>query len=257
MKKVLIVLLGLIICSGFTFALDQGEIEIGTGVGIYKTTKVWDIDGNSTDVPDPLDPTITMIPFGITYGISDNLDASFKAAYVKFNEDWFGTELTGIGRPSIGIKYMSEMDLGASLDIWLPLGSEDIVGTDPQVELDIAVLYEPTFGSIDLAAGISYNLTFEDDFGEKQDAILISAEPTYKAMEGFGVSLGLDYLIVFDYKVDGTAVTDTGGSLFTVTPGANYDLNDMANLALGIPIDLVGKNAYSGWGIELELTLSF
>lgn len=250
-------MLGLIICSGFTFALDldQGEIKVGTGFGYYNITKVWDIDGDSTDLPSSFDGGIIVTPFGVAYGISDSLDVSLTVVHMSFSDDMGGD--SGIAQPLIGVKYMSAMDLGASLDVWLPLGSEDIVGTDPLTELDIAVLYEPRFDSIDLDAGISYNLTFEDEFDEKQDAITISAKPTYKAMEGLGVSLGMDYLITMDEKVDGTSVDDTGSSLFTVTPGANYDINEMVNLALDIPLDVTGKNTWGGWAIELGLTLSF
>ncbi len=252
MKKFFIVVLVFVICSGFTFGLDAGKVEVKTGFSNYMLTTYWNNDGESTALS--TDPAIMMIPFKVSYGITDSLEAAVIAAYLINNED-FG-DVSGISQPAVKLKFMSEYDFGSSVTIVLPFGSEDVVGTDPEMSMLFYALYEPTFGPVDLESAVSYYLSFEGNDNQKQDSISISAKPTYSVTESFGVSLRLFYSINFERVVNGTAVSDSDGFEFTITPGVDYDINDMVNAALAVPVDIIGRNALGGWKIALDITFS-
>lgn len=258
MKKTFIVLLGLIICTGFAFTLDEGGIEVKTGFGYQLIQKSYDDKGVTTDGDPNFEPGIAILPFGISYGVSDGFDVRLSAAYLMYNADLNAATPSGISQPLIGVKYMTELDLGFSIDILLPFGSEDIFGTDQQLSAYFAALYEQTFGPLDLAASASYRLQLENSTYYKQDAITFSAKPTINLMKKLGISFGADYTYMFDGSSDGLKIADSSNYLFIVTPGVDYDISDKVNFAINVPFDVAATNyAMGGFSVLLDLTLSF
>lgn len=258
MKKTFIVLLGLIICTGFAFTLDEGGIEVKTGFGYQLIQKSYDDKGVVTDGDPNLEPGIVILPFGVSYGISDGFDVRLSATYLMYNADLNADTPSGISQPLIGVKYLSVLDLGFSIDILLPFGTEDIIGTDPWLSVFFAALYEPTLGPLDLAASVSYRFQLENSTYYKQDSITFSAKPTINLIKKLGISFGADYEYMFDASVDGVKITDSSNYLFIVTPGVNYDISDKVNFELSVPFDIAATNYYTGgFSVLLDLTLSF
>ncbi|RPJ09129.1 MAG: hypothetical protein EHM28_02420 [Spirochaetaceae bacterium] len=253
MKKILVLVL-VCVLSLQAFAQDKGTLEIETGVDTVFVTGMYDGDGEFDEIPSDISYTAVSIPISVFYEIITGLQLGVKAQFLYFSEDWL--DASGIGQPAVGVKYTSDFGLGAFLDVYLPFGSEDIVGTEPEIFFDIAVFYDGKFDSFLLYGELIYEFTLEGDDELKQDSILLTLQPGYQIMDSLAVTLTAALQMQFDVIFDGESVDDTNGYLFSLAPGAVYQPMDMLELSLEVPITLFGKSQsvanYAYWGINFN-----
>ncbi|MDX9800498.1 MAG: transporter [Spirochaetia bacterium] len=258
MKKILLTMLCFAIAAT-AFAYDGGDVteagrfEASTGFAYVKTTGYYDEDSKKQDVPGNLDPAATLIPLGLSYGIIDGLEAGLDLAFNFLNKD--AGDVSGLDRPVLSAKYIDPaLNFGGFVEFALPLGSEDIVGKDPEAAINLGVAYEARFNAFEIDTALEYNLTFEGDDKTKQDGFTLYVNPEYYLMDELSLALDIMFVKTFDEKFDGDSVDDTAGHLLALAPGVDYDVTDDFVLSASVPFTVMGKNsgAFVGFGIEAK-----
>lgn len=248
MKK-LLSLIFILSLTASVFAQD-GALEIETGVDVLMITGSYDQDGEFNEVGSGYSPMAIIIPVKVLYEVFMGLQVGIKAEFDYNNEDWLDT--SGLNQPAIEVKYTSEFGLGAFVDAYLPFGSEEIVGTDPMVYLDIGVFYDGAFDFLLLYGELVYTLEFENENGNKQDSLSFEIKPGYQIMDTLKVTLAADLDYNFNRVINSTTQDDSDGYLFALAPGVAYQVMDMLELSLEVPFTLFGKRALGLWGISFR-----
>jgi len=74
-----------------------------------------------------------------------------------------GKDAKGLNQPIIGLRYWLPMGLGIFADVGLPLGSENLVSKEPDLDLSAGVQYSTKFNEqLSIGSEISFNKTFSD-----------------------------------------------------------------------------------------------
>jgi len=232
MKKVLAAAL---LCSVSSFATwDLFPVQ-DAGKGEAKVGFQYDIPGEKSS---------TMgINFGARYSIIEGLEAAVMLGGPGFVLSQtvadIDTKATGLNKPVIGVRYwLLPLGLGLAVDAALPLGSEKVVGKEPQFGLDVGVQYstkiteELVIGSEALAtvinkldkdnnAGINLNIAVEADYS-------IGAITPWLAVD---LTKGLT-------KADSPEIDPTLGATLENAAGTatNVATSEKAPLAVGISV---------------------
>ena len=260
MDKKIILFAVLILLPGALFAYDGGGItesgmfEAEVGFEYVKFTGLYDKDGKKQDITG--DPAFFLIPFSVSYGIIDGLEAGMIFTFEADNKD--AGDVTGLDRPVLSVKYISPVfNMGLFADLVLPVGSEDIVGADPELEINAGIAYEAVFDAVGIDAAAEYNLTFEGDDKYRQDGLTFYLNPEYYLKEELGIFLDTEFSMSFDKIYDGDSVDDSAGYLITLSPGADYILNELVRFSLSLPFTVAGRNGSSYLGLELNSVFRF
>jgi len=163
---------------------------------------------------------------GARYTIIEGLEAAVMlsngdAGFI-LSQSYDGESLddaSGLNQPIIGVRYWLPMGLGIAVDAILPVGSEDIVGDEPQFGLDVGLQFSTkfneqlSFGSeamfsvldkanADVSNGVGLNVAVEVDYslgsvipwvGLDLDKGLTKGDLAEAAPLGFGFSVGATY----------------------------------------------------------------
>jgi hypothetical protein len=165
------------------------------------------------------------------------------------------------------VRYTLDFGLGAYVDMYLPVGSEDIVGPDPEIFFNIALFYYIDIESFFISAETVYMLTFADANDTTNDNFKISVQPGYVPFENFQISLAMEFDYSLNRVVGGTVDEGTSTYVVKVSPGVGYALDESLILSLEFPITLFGASSTdeiggvpivrepSFWGITITVTL--
>jgi hypothetical protein len=234
--------IGLTLClaAGAGFALDQGKIELSAGYEMKTTYGYYDKDGYHAASGDL--PVIHKIPLKFRYGILEGLQAGVDVPIVFQNKA--AGDKAGLDRPALYGEYVHpQLNLGAFAKMLLPVGNEGIASStsfkvDP--EIDLGLIYAPSFGDFSLWATLEYDLTFEGDDKFKQDMVVLYLEPAYIGVKNLYAYLGLELDYSFDVSFSGTKLDKSSNWVVLVGPGAAYDINPMINVGLNVPFTVLG-----------------
>lgn len=207
----------------------------------------YDEDGDKQDAegsPASMNPALQL-----KYGIMDGLDVEVVVPYVITNED--AGDVSGLSKPQLDVKYLHPVGVGALVGVDLPLGGEDIVGSDPAMALRLGAILSKSIDKLALNGWALYTLNFEDGSDSKYkagDVIDIYAKPQYNVTDKIGPYLGIDFQKSFDSEFDGES-NDNAGYLLTLKPGLNYIINDKFGAELNVPVTVLGK--YYGASVSI------
>jgi len=136
MKKAVLVFILCLVLSP-VFSQEEHRLIIGTGLETEFHTGYFSSDGEITGSPST--PSTFNIPLTIFYRIIAGLEIGVKEGFKLETAD---TDMhIGIDQPAISLRYTLDFGLGTYGDMYLPVGSEDIVGTDPEIFFNIALFY--------------------------------------------------------------------------------------------------------------------
>jgi hypothetical protein len=261
MKKLLVlVLLGALIIPAFADNAEKGALTIEVGADAAFITGMYGTDGEWSEIPSDISYTSIFVPVSVFFEIFPGFEAGIKARLDYYSEDWL--DAFGVNRPAAGVKYTSDFGLGGFIDAYLPFGSEDIVGPEPEFSADFAVFYDGAFDSFLLYAEILYALTFEGDDLAKQDRLLVKVRPGFKIMDQLAITLNVMFNMDFNVIYDGEPIDDTSGYIFILAPGVMFKPLDALTLSLEAPISLFGETQapihlnYSFWGVTFKATFN-
>lgn len=183
---------------------------------------------------------------GARYSIIEGLEAAIMLGGPGFvlsktiaDED---AKVSGLSKPVIGVRYWLPLGLGIAVDAALPVGSEKVVGTEPQFGLDAGLQFstnftpELSFGSEailsvidkeskDVSNGMSLNAAIEFDYS------LGAATPWL----GLDITKGLTKPDAGEVTCDATDPTCAA----TIAAGAEVPKPDPAPLGLGLSVGVV------------------
>lgn len=253
MRKILVLACALCFLGMSAFAQEEGALEIETGVEVVFITGYYDSDGEFQEGSG--DPMVITIPISVFYEFFTGFEAGAKLWYSIYNED--AGDTSGLPQPAIGVKYTSDFGLGAYVDVFLPFGTEDIVGTDPEMYLDIAIFYDGAFDSLLLYGEILYRLTFAGEDDTTADQIVVKVEPGYQVMDSLKVYLGAQLSYALGISSGGTAIDDSSAYVFGLYPGVEYKIMDNLTVGADVPFTLFGASSQAeSMGIPLNIAPS-
>jgi hypothetical protein len=187
--------------------------------------------------------------FGARYSIIEGLEAAVllkggAGGYV-LTSDYDGNDLekTGLDRPTIGVRYWLPLGLGIAVDAILPVGSEKLVGEEPQ------------FG---LNAGLQFSTKFTEELSLGSEALVTVINKENKDVSN---GMNLEAALELDYSIG--AVTPFLGADLQVglskgdrdeaekmkmglSVGAIYDINESMYAQVGYWMGLAG-DAYKDY----------
>jgi len=248
MKKTLIS--ALLALSAGAFAYDEyGTVAKGkTEVDVMYThmfgTGYYDADAKSHSIDES--PAIMTPSLQVKYGIIDGLDVELGGSYVVKNKD--AGDVSGLDKPTLDVKYVHALGFGGLIGVNLPLGSEDIVGTDPTLALRVGPVLAKTIDKVVLNGWALYTLNFEDkDKIKAADGLDVYFKPQYNVTDKIGPYLGIDYQTSIGKSKfafgDESIEVDPKFYLVTLKPGVNYVINETYSAELNVPVTVAGQYA--------------
>ncbi|MBN1798422.1 MAG: transporter [Spirochaetales bacterium] len=260
-KSVLVVIFCLIVFP--VFCQEEHKLIIGTGLESEFRTGYYSSNGEISGSPST--PSTFNIPVTIYYRIIGGLELGVKEGFKLETAD--SDVYIGIDQPAISVRYTLDFGLGAYVDMYLPVGSEDIIGPDPEIFYNFALFYYVDIANFFISAETVYMLTFADANDTTNDNFKISVQPGYVPFENFQITLGIEFDYSLDRVVDGTVEEGTSTYVVKVSPGIGYALDESLALALEIPITVFGVSStdeiggipvvqeVSSWGITVTVTM--
>lgn len=249
MKKTLIS--ALLALSAGAFAYDEyGTVAKGkTEVDVMYThmfgTGYYDADAKSHSIDES--PAIMTPSLQVKYGIIDGLDVELGGSFVVKNKD--AGDVSGLDKPTLDVKYVHALGFGGLIGVNLPLGSEDIVGTDPTLALRVGPVLAKTIDKVVLNGWALYTLNFEDkDKIKAADGLDVYFKPQYNVTDKIGPYLGIDYQTSIgknqyvDEFTGETVKEDPKSYLVTLKPGVNYVIDGTYSAELNVPVTVAGQN---------------
>ena len=233
--------------------VNPKTLEVKGGLGYGAVTGGYDSEGNTFS--NPFSSNATVAELQIKYGIVNGLDVGLHLTYA-WASDPFDTT-AGFSQPYIGLKYaVPNVGAGGLIIVDLPIGSEDIVGPDPAIAIQLGALHGGAVGPLNLLTNVRYSLNYEDYEGYKSGNVLdFTFKPEFAVSEKMGV-----YAIV-DWRLQSESVlwfwNTNAGHLLTLRPGANIAINDMLSVETRVPFTVMGKSSAIFWGINVLGIYSF
>jgi len=178
----------------------------------------------------------------VKLGILPGFDLEVQSDYIV------GSDASGLARPTIGIKYAHpKIGAGAFLDVSLPVGGEEIVGSGPTTSFFAGALYDKVFGKfgVNAVAGYQYSLPVTDI---KQDEIHVLAQGQYDVDDHFSPYLAIAFSQALQAYNGGTGIKNSDGNSLTLTPGVNFKVSDKWTAEFGLPLAVMVNNALSESG---------
>jgi hypothetical protein len=235
MKKIVCVIL-MIFCMLQVFTQEQGKLKIKTGYEFK----------SSDDSPDTY-----AFMLGTSYELLRGLEPGFKLRYEIVDQD--SGAVSGIDRPVIGVKYISDLGLGDFIDMYLPFGSEDIAGAHPEIGADLAVFYDTLFHGFSFYTEALFNFEYDlvEDMVEFQGGFIV--QPGYMVFDNLELYIATQAYFGLD-----------SGYMLIFKPGFEYRIMDMLTIECGISFAINGEDAeaqpgfdgWTGWMLELYLVFS-
>ena len=137
------------------------------------------------------------------------------------------------------------------------MGSEDFVGPDPAMSIQLGALHGGAVGPLNLLTNVRYSLNMEGYEGYKSgNVLLFLVKPAFPVSEKMGVYAIVDWTLQSESESDGEGMDDAG-NLLTLRPGANIAINDMLSVETRVPFTVMGKNDAIFWGINVLGIYSF
>jgi hypothetical protein len=257
-------------CAVGTFAYDEyGTVKAKSleadvmythtfGMGVYNS------DGDKKDYKDwngeDISPAYMAPSLQLKYGIIDGLDVEAVVPFLMTNKD--AGDKSGLNKPQIDVKYLNPIGVGVLVGVDLPLGGEDIVGTDPALALRGGLILSKNIDKLALNGWALYTHNFEDGSEAKYkagDVLDFYVKPQYNVTDKIGPYLGIDFIKTFDSESDGNSNGDAG-YLLTLKPGLNYVINDKFGAELNVPVTILGKNqtpSATGPGASVSIYAGF
>lgn len=264
MKKLFILLKFLAIQS--TFALDEyppiepNTFQINGNYSHIRPTGYYTSDRDKEDIPSGYDPSANIFLLQLKYGILPGLSIETRVLPFVIYKDNFGDE-RGFNQPSLGLKYISpELGIGGVFDLTLPIGSEDIVGDDPVIQVEVGGRLSRQSEKYSILAGASYHIIFEngDEFNPG-NVIQLFAKPEIRANSEFGINLLADWLFKEKDKYTGNEFLEFESSTadrFTLSPGMYINLNPKTMVEFSLPFTVLGRNAGSSWSLGARIFIN-
>jgi len=247
------------------FAQEEPRLQIGVGLECEFQTGAYDSDGTiyeASTVWNTYD-----IPLTVYYEIITGLQLGLKAGFKLETEN---TDIPyGLDQAALSIQYTFDFGLGAYVDMYLPFGSEDVVGSVPELYFNFALFYYKEFDNFFISSEAVYTLTFAGDDDTKNDIFKITLQPGYILNDLFSVTLGMEFDYAFDLVVGGKTQDDTSTYVMILSPGVNYNVLDFLTVSLAVPVSLFGAGSAaeepggrplveqkSYWGITVTANIS-
>jgi hypothetical protein len=270
MRKALvlsILTLAVMLCSSTVFAWDTlvsydmpmvtaaGNMWGGVALRYGTADEFLDKDGEAGDLPDT--NTDMNIILGGRYGIMDGLDA-FIYIPIRSWDDGTNND-SGIGDIWLGAHYVvlpeGLLTLRGALN--LPIADEEKgLGMSDGLGIDIAALHCKSLNdqiSFESQVGIRYSGEDGDTKMQPGFGFYLDVGANYAFSDALKGCVGLQYMSIGDYALDGTDMSDTGPSLLEINIGAGYVLTDAIMLNGEIQYPLTGANIDKGLGIFVGL----
>lgn len=242
-----------------SFAFDQyapvapKTLQAGVSYGYTAFTGEYDADGEKQDYD--TDPAANAPGLRLKYGIIPGLDAELALDYVMLNED--AGDVSGISKPEIGVKYVHpEIGAGGYLNVVLPVGSEDIVGDDPNTTIEVGALYVKSFGQFAVNALAGYDFMLENDAKLKQDVIKAMLQGQFNVTEQVGPYLAAEFDKALEAQYDGEGIPESDGYVLAIVPGVNVKPVEKVDVELYVPFTVMGQTARAAWGIGANVSYS-
>ncbi len=246
------------------FCQEEPRLHLGVGLECEFQTGYYDADGTVKEADSPQN-TYDM-PLTLYYEIITGLELGLKAGFKLETQD---TNVPyGLDQVAFSIKYTFDFGLGAYVDMYLPLGAKEIVGTNPELFFDFALFYYTEWESFFISSEAVYTLTFAGDDDTTNDYIKITLQPGYVLNELFQVTLGMEFDYFLNQVVGGEVADGTSNYVFKVSPGAAYNILEFLTLSLEIPVSVFGASSIktesglpvviqnSSWGITVTATFN-
>jgi hypothetical protein len=263
MKHTLVLFLICVMPFG-VFGQEEPRLHIGVGLECEFQTGYYDADGTVKEA-DSLLNTYSL-PLTLYYEIITGLELGLKAGFkleTLENDVPYGPD-----QVAVSVKYTFDFGLGAYVDMYLPIGSEEIVGTTPELYFNFALFYYTEWEGFFVSSEAVYMLTFAGDDKTTYDNFKITAQPGYVLSDLFQVTLGLEFDYFLNQVFDGEVVSDSSNYVFKVSPGVSYEILEFLSLSLEVPVTVFGASSArkesnipvavqnSSWGITVTATFN-
>jgi opacity protein-like surface antigen len=257
-----IVLAGLLSTS---FAMDEfnpvsaGKGQVDLGIAYGSVTGGWDQDGEFQEIGDDNSITATMIGIQAKYGVVENMDVELVVPYMMISSKFgsFEDDRSGLAQPELGVKYVTPAGFGGFVNVELPFGSEDIVGDSPKANTEIGAIFNMQADALSLFSSLSYTLTLADGDLDPGDVIALNVRPQYALNEQLSLFMGVGYEMAGEDSFDGTAISDSQGSLLGVAPGVVFKASETFQVEAEFDYPVMGTNTSAFWSVAVTPKLSF
>lgn len=236
-------------------SLAPWRLQLEAGVQRSFRTGLYDNKGKKDKFPDSLRRAQNDFPIGARLGLPKGFEVHLLLPFKSFDDK----DSVAVFRSNMkgGIKYTYRpYNVGA--DITYGLGFEEGSDALPNDFLAITLLAMAAKGDIvgDVQAG------YEFHFAHKANKELDTGDVArVRVQAGYLIDPWLPYIAVNGVlrlagDNDGTAMKDDG-HLVMPEVGLVFDLDDFFSFQLGIPFTVLGRNAYSQWGMHGSLSFRF
>lgn len=177
----------------------------------------------------------------------------------SFEDEDDNERISGFNRPMVGLKYgFPEMGIATQLQVLLPFGSEDIVGSDPVTITRISALTDNVFGIFRLRGEISYVWIPEDD--NKYDVgntLALDFYPGLQFSKAFTLQVGLSESFKSKNAYKGDDISYSNASASVLLPGFIWNIGSVVQLEFATPFVVLGTNTLRYAGADLSVAVQF
>jgi|GEM_PF-3732440 len=159
--------------------------------------------------------------FKAKVGLAQGLDLEY-AQPLSLDAD-----VRGLGQPDLGLKWGIAGLKGVALLVamQIPVGTESVVGTDPDIGIDLAVVFEHGVSALNVTGIAGYSLAPDTP---SKGTLHFYLDPQYPLGAGFSTYAGLNSL---------KPLTNEGPT-FGFWPGIDYAIRDNLGICADFDIDL-------------------
>lgn len=234
--------------------VGAGQLGIDPGLAYSSVRGAYDNSGNFQELGSGYSYTTTGGRLLIKYGFLPGMDLEFTANYgwIKLNSAWGSYSFDGMGRPEIALKYLSESGMGVATGVELPIGSKEIVGTDPVASFQFAGFFSEDTDPWLVEGGVSYTLNLADKYDNRRaNTLSVLFKPQRKLDPRFSLSMEAAFAKALEGEIEGEA-DGNDGYLFAIAPGAKFSYSNTESVELSGPFTVLGKKASAVWGLNLQ-----
>lgn len=259
--------------SDMFLPIPQGTLQAGASLDFTSVLDRYENDGTATDIEkaegDGTFKHHTEFTPIISYGIIPNVDVTLRLPYVMYSgkNQWTKWSGDGLDRPIVTVKHgLPELGIAGFVNLYLPVGSDEIAGEEPLTELGLGVLMDRMSGFFQLRGDLTYFWARErKEEWTEYDAGVVIQHKKYDPANKFTIDLRPGYLVApnmiaeldlrYWFKAkddrDGKSVAFTDQNRLDIAPGLLYHVNAQTKVEILIPYTLSAKNCEGGWGVSL------
>ncbi len=256
-KHLIVILASSAMATNITFhrPAKEGTIEIGTGLSYQQANHFYD----SLRVKNSLvaDYSVEYASLYSSYSITDDLELTVGIPWVSEsapNDEGTTSKRSGFGKPTIGSKISAEdLPFAAFVELALPYGSKDIVGSDPFIDIESGILMDVSLPRASLRMALTYALFPETKAKlDRGDQFQMDFMPGFKPIPELTLEAFGSFIYAGETTLNGDAII-TSGYILNIGPGITYRFADLFHAELHVPIAVAGKNAMATQGVVLSL----